>query len=109
MGYWRDFKRRLFVPCNASLTISCSAALRVSGSAAPSGASNNPTWAAILRVASAAFSLPFSALDLLQHDPFKLADRPLSRALAQDHGGGERALDDGLEVRLFRGRPRGFP
>src|SRR5262245_4862282 len=38
------------------------------------------------------------ALDLLQYDPFKLADRPLSRALAQDHGGGERALDDGLEV-----------
>jgi hypothetical protein len=35
---------------------------------------------------------------LLQHDTLELADRPLSRALTQDHGGGEGALDDGLEV-----------
>src|SRR5262249_60885302 len=47
------------------------------------------------------------ALDLLQYDPFKLADRSLSRALAQDHGGGERALDDGLEVAAIpRAPPR---
>src|SRR5262249_18559388 len=38
------------------------------------------------------------ALDLLQHDPLELADRPLSRAFAHDHGGGEGALDDGLQV-----------
>src|SRR5262249_56214013 len=62
-GYRRDFERRLFVRCStSSLTISCSLALRVGASAAVSGPSNNPTCAAILRAASAAFSLPFKAL-----------------------------------------------
>src|SRR5262245_7422774 len=37
-----------------------------------------------------------STLDLLQHDPLELADRPLSSAFAQNYRGGEGALDDGL-------------
>src|SRR5262249_1664134 len=110
-GYRRDFERRLFGRCNrSSLTISCSLALRMGVSPAPSGASNRPTCAAILRVASAAFSLPFSALSTcfstipssLLIDRFRAPSRRTTGAVRAP-------WMMVLRFRLFRGRPRGFP
>src|SRR5262249_54897238 len=69
-----------------------------------------PTWAAILRVASAAFSLPFSALSTcfstipssLLIDRFRAPSRRTTGAVSAP-------WMMVLRFRLFRGRPRGFP
>src|SRR5262249_22064596 len=111
MGYRRDAERRLFTRCNtSSLTISCSLALRVSVSAAPSGTSNNPTWAAILRVARAAFSLPFSALSTcFSTIPSSLLIERFRAPSRRTTGAVSAPWMMVLRFRLFRGRPRGFP
>src|SRR5262249_32212852 len=79
-------------------------------SAPPSGTSNNPTWAAILRAARAAFSLPFRALSIcFSTMPSSLLTERF-RAPSRKTTGAVRALWMMVfRLRLFRGRPCGFP